>query len=95
MRQRALTELGGGERRARRNDLAPRLEVRFTPTERLKPASRQVRTGRAAVAIGGAVIVEQRAIEEGPITLVADRTVRQPSFFQQPVLGRGFLYRKV
>ena len=43
MRQRALSELKGGERSARRNDLAPRLELRFTPIEDLKPASRQVR----------------------------------------------------
>jgi DNA modification methylase len=42
-RQRGLTELNSRDRNVRRNDLAPRLELRFTPIEDLKPASRQVR----------------------------------------------------
>jgi DNA modification methylase len=72
--QRALTEIDAHAPVRRRNDLAPRLKFVMTPTDRLKPASRQVRRRDATQKARVRASIERFGVCR-PILVSADHTI--------------------
>ncbi len=72
--QRELTEIEAHAPAKRRNDLAPRLEFLVMPTERLKPASRQVRRRDATQSARMLASIARFGICR-PVLISADQTI--------------------